>query len=314
MVFGAVVAVLLGVGLRAVVTSAAGLTPADLARFEDESGIDLPDAFGEVPFFLMWTRGDGGTYLALAADLDLDGPSHRLLSPRLRVSRLGFAVLIWLVAFGRVAWFPISLFFVVTAGLGLYGAMTARLAAVDRRAWWLLANPAVLIGYVGDSTEPLGLGLLLLAALATTTGTSAAAGTLLGGVRPSLFPATLAGRHPGAAATATGAVAVALFGLGRAVFPTDPAFPFRPPLAGYLTAIPAMAVPDLLVVVVVAVAAGATIVVGVRRHRGGVRWAWILSGVLVLALPDQSIDQATNLLRIAGILPVLWALGGAHHD
>ncbi len=309
MLFGAVAALLIGMGLRVTVTATAGLGPADLARFEAESGVDLPDGYAGTPFFLMWTRGDGATYLTLAADLDLDGPARRLLSPRLRVSRLGFAALIWLFAFGRVEWFPISLFALSAVGLAAYGALTGLLAAGDRRAWWLLANPAVLIGFVGDSTEPVGLGLLLGVALSSHATLTAVGGSLLGGVRPSLTPATLVARRPWVAASTSATVTAALAVAGRLAFPHDPPFPFRPPLMGYVEAVPTTPLPDLLVAVMVAAAAITTLILGLVRRSGTVRWGWVLGALVVLSLPVRSIDAATNLLRIAGFLPVLWALG-----
>ncbi len=311
MLFGALVALAVGLGLRFAVTTASDLGPADLARFEEASGIDLPDWYGDAPFFLMWTRGDGATYLTLATDLDLDGAAHRLRSPRLRVARLGFSTLLRLVAIGRIAWLPVAAFVVGSVGLATYGAMTATIALHDRRAWWLLANPAVLIGYVGDSTEPVGLALLLVAALAVSPLVAFAAGALLGGVRPSFAPATLAARRPWPAFLGTIAVAAIVGTWARSVFPADPGFPFRLPLVGYVEATGTTPLPDLVVAATVAAAATGTIVLGVRRHRGPRRWGWILGGLLILTLPPESVDDVVNLLRIAGFLPVLWVLEGA---
>ena len=221
---------------------------------------------------------------------------------------LGPADLVRFFALGRIEWLPVSLFVVSTLGLGAYGALTGRLASIDRRAWWLLLNPAVLIGYVGDSTEPLGLALLIAVAVASNPVLVGAGAALVGGVRPSVVPATLVGRRPWQAAIAGGAVAAGLLVLGRVVFPDDPPFPFRPPFVGYAEAAASTPLPDLVIAGIVAGAATVTLAIGVLRRSGAARWGWVLGALVVLTLPVRSIDAATNLLRVAGFLPVIWAV------
>ena len=69
-------AILAGLTWRLVFVTSQGFDGADLERFEAQPyGVDLPDAYRDVPFLLAWTRGDGQAYVALAADPWAQGPA-----------------------------------------------------------------------------------------------------------------------------------------------------------------------------------------------------------------------------------------------
>ena len=139
------------------------LGPADLQRFESLSGVDLPDAYGDLPFFLLWTRGDGQAYVTLASDLDLQGPAQRLLLPSYRYTRVGYAWMGRVFALGRVDLIPVGLMLVNLTALAGIGALTAKLVQLyGERSYLLLLNPGLYVGFATDTAEPLGLLLLIV--------------------------------------------------------------------------------------------------------------------------------------------------------
>ena len=144
MIILALITALTGLGFRSVLTARTDLGPTDLERFESQSGVDLPDVYGQMPFFLLWTRGDGQAYVTMAADLDVKGPTQNLLLPSYRYTRVGYAWFGRVAALGRVAWVPVGLMLVNLAALTAIGALTGRLVRLfGERAYVILLNPGL---------------------------------------------------------------------------------------------------------------------------------------------------------------------------
>ena len=169
--FVGVAVLIIGLGVRfaMVRTAEPPLSAADLARFEETYGLDLPTWYESTPFFLLWSRGDGQAFVALASDLDLSGPARELAVPVYRFSRAGYAWLGRLAALGRPGWVPVGLMMVNALALLAVGAMASVMA--QRRgpvSYMLAANPALYVGFASDTAEPLGIALLTAALVAST--------------------------------------------------------------------------------------------------------------------------------------------------
>jgi hypothetical protein len=318
MVYLAVIVVLIGVAFRWVITERADLSPADLQRFEAQSGIDLPDAYGDLPFFLLWTRGDGQAFVTLAADLTLDGPSQRLMVPSYRYGRVGYAWLGRIAALGRVDWIPIGLMAVNLVSLAGIAAITAKLVGrFGARAYLLVLNPGLYVGFARDTAEPAGVLLLLLAVVSGSAVVAGIAAGGLGTLRPSLaLGLPVRGRN---LLAVIGSSAV-LFGLVRAVAylniddTTTPIETIVPPLTGYLDVFTQEETHIVVGAIMLLVAVGATGIVGVFRRRGWVRFSWVANVALLLSMGAFVLNDPFNWTRAAVILPVLWALPRSSFD
>ena len=312
MIILALMTVLAGLGFRSVLTARTDLGPADLERFESRSGVDLPDAYGKTPFFLLWTRGDGQAYVTLAADLDLDGPAQHLLLPSYRYTRVGYAWLGRIVALGRVAWVPVGLMLVNLTALAAIGALTGRLVhRFGERAYLVLLNPGLYVGFATDTAEPLGLLLLMVAVVTGSVLLTGVASFALGTVRPSFgigLPAR--GRNLGVliGSVAGGALLIRLIALLAIQDNTTPIETLGLPFAGYWEIISTEPQTEAVGAALLLFAALTTAFVGGFRRSGAVRIAWLANAVLMLCLGPFVLNDPFNWTRAAAVLPVLWAL------
>ena len=180
----------------------------------------------------------------------------------------------------------------------LAGTLALAITLRDRigwRSWLLITNPALYLGFAGDTSEPLAA---LMLALAMSSGSLWAA-IALGVTRPTYLLA-LAGRWRLVVGGLGAAVALGMysfwrFGLsgttvggGRIGFPLAAYFE-NPSVAGWLLGVLAVV----------------TIVFGVR-HRD---WTWVAVGVFMLSFGSDVMPNPINAWRAAGLMPVIWAFG-----
>jgi hypothetical protein len=159
----------------------------------------------------------------------------------------------------------------------------------------IVLNPALYIGFAGDTSEPLGI-LLLVMGIATG---SWLAGAVLGVTQPTFLVAAW-GRWKVVLGGFVAAVLLALYGAivfgpalmvpdgGRIAFPLV-AYLDNPSPWGFL----------------LAGLAAITIAVGVRARD----WSWVIAGLFVLCFGNDVLRDPVNAWRVAGFLPVLWAFG-----
>lgn len=154
----------IGVVLTAVLARSVVADPyelEDLARFSAVSGLDLGPA---TEWFATGLNGDGATFAIVAADPLGRGEGQLLKVPSLRYSRFGYSWLAAAAALGReqLLLFGLSL-------IGLLSIVGVAWLAFDLRdamgewAWLLIINPFLYIGFVGDTSETLGIFLLAVA-------------------------------------------------------------------------------------------------------------------------------------------------------
>ena len=263
-----------------------------LAAMEDRWGLSVT---GVGRWFSAWTLGDGQAFAVIAADpLALDEVGQ-FGQPAYRFMRAGFGWLAWMGSLGREAWIPYGLALAgalaVAANFGLAAWLRPRLG---RSAWLLAFNPAVFIGFAGDTAE--GLGVLFLSLALVTGGRWAS--MLLGLTRPSYLVA-LAGRFRqmawGLAATAVLlGYGLVRFGFDLTQFGGRMTFPF----VGYVVDPAPMSI-------LIAVLALGTLIGGIRTRD----LSWVISGLFVLSLSRNVVADPVNAWRAAGMLPVLWAFG-----
>ncbi len=269
--------------------------PSDFLHYavlSDLTGID----FGDWPdIFYTGGGGDGEVFAVLAADPLGTGPSQLIPAVIYRFARVGFSWLAWTLSFGREglvlpALFLVGLVSVATVGF-LSGFWRQRLGA---KSWLLVLNPALFIGFVGDTAEPLGILLLVLA----FTGSGPLAAAALGITRPT-YATALLGRWRSLSVAVASGVAVVILAVqlfDAPIFGTlDGAFslPFiayfsQPSIGGFA----------------VLGAGVATLVAGLVRKD----LAWLASGLIVLVLGEGVTANPINAVRAVGMLPVLWAL------
>jgi hypothetical protein len=247
-------------------------------------------------WFSAWSVGDGQAYVLIALD-----PSGRKLAEEIpeagyRFARSGYGWAGFVVSFGQDDFVPQAL--AIVGGLAVLGVLLAAISLRDRvgpRVWLLVLNPALYIGFAGDTAEPLGI-LLLILGMATSSWLAAA---LLGVTRPTYLIA-LWGRWRAVAIGLAAVVLVALYGL--VVFGPGAMVPdagrLGLPLVGYLSE------PNLWGFALLA-SALVTVVLGVRARD----WGWLLAGVFVLCFGHLVAEDPINSWRAAGFLPVLWAFG-----
>lgn len=163
------------------------------------------------------------------------------------------------------------------------------------RSWLMVANPAVFIGFAGDTSEPMG-ALFLAIALATGSWLAAA---VLGVTRPT-FLVAMWGRWRHLVAGVAAAVALAVY--SSVAFGIDAIVPDSGRLGfPFWSYVEYASIWGILL----AVAALATVVVGVRRRD----WTWILAGVFTLCFGSDVLRDPVNAWRAVGFLPVMWAFG-----
>ena len=248
------------------------------------------------PWFSAWSIGDGQAFTVIAADPTGVKLSEEIKEAAYRYSRAGFGWLAAAASFGREAWIPYGMPIVGVVSLAAITWLAISLRGrLGPRIWILVLNPAIYLGFAGDTAEPLGV-LFLTYAIATGSVWVAAA---LGVTRPSYLVGLLEKwRQVGVGALATGTILTyGLIRFGAEDFLPDGGrvdIPFRAyfeysTLGGWL----------------VALAATATFAIGIRKRD----WAWIGSGVLIVCLGTDVTANPVNVWRAAGMIPVLWAFG-----
>ena len=286
-------AITLATGLA--VVRSVGARDSNLTHLDRVNNIAGTNIGPEQGWLAVGMNGDGATFAVVAADPFGRGPGETLRQPSFRYSRLGYPYLSAVLVFGQQE--------LVLIGLGVVGALAVAGAAfISERlshergwmAWLIVANPALVVGFLGNTAEPLSI-FLLSVALFTGSRLAAIAVAL---VRPS-YIVGLANHWR-----------LLLFGLVSALaikafwsWWFDEAFlsgtsNFDIPFRGVIES------PSVLGWIVV-LAGLATAVVGAKQRD----WGWILSGMMVISLAMVVVDTPINALRAAGMLPVLWAFG-----
>jgi hypothetical protein len=289
--FAALVAVVTALALRFWLTN-----PQDYLHYsvlEELTGID----FGTWPdVFYSGGGGDGEVFAVLAADPLGSGPSQLIPVVLHRFLRIGFAWLAWAFSLGQEQLVLPALFTVGLLAVSGVGFMSGFLRErLGLKSWALLISPAVYIGFIGDTVEPLGTLLLVLSL--TASGIWAAAA--LGISRPT-YAVALFGKWKLLSAVVAAVIVIRLlaFGLfgGSILESIDGSF-----------SLPFVAYFDHASVVGFLVLAGAVVTIGVGMIRRDL--AWVVAGMFVVVLGGPIIENPINAVRAAGMLPVLWAFG-----
>lgn len=309
----AVAVALLALAIRATVVADQEFSAVHLHRFERIYGIDLPEVYERLPFFLTWTRGDGQAFMALAADLDLNGPAQELAVPSYRFARVGYAWLARLAALGRVGLVPVGFLAVNLAAISILAIVATRLARIwGKRAFLILANPGLFVGVSTDTAEPLGALLTILALTSGTTGGVLATG--LAAVTRPTYLAVLSARMGGllrplitAATLVISLQIISLFAFGS--FGERPPETLVFPFTGYVKVWPTVRPAAAFGIGLLLVSASLTLAAGFRSF-GGRRLALILSGLLVVMFGPAVLQNPFNYLRAAALLPIIWAVPG----
>jgi hypothetical protein len=251
------------------------------------------------PWFSAWSLGDGQAYVLIALDPTGQKLAEEVPEPGYRYARAGYGWLGWLTSLGNDRLVPYALALIgATSMVGILIAAIVLRPLLGIRAWLLLMNPAIYIGFAGDTAEPLAALLLTLGLM---TGSWALA-LILGLTYPTYLVATW-GRWKMFLVGVATAVAVQIY-TSLAFGPpavTSATVRVGFPFVGYLDA-PSAAGFALC-------AAGlATIAIGARSRA----WAWVISGLFVLCFAADVLQFPTNAWRAAGFLPVLWAFAPRH--
>lgn len=264
-----------------------------VAVAEETYGFDVGEPG---PWFSAWSLGDGQAYAMIAVDPTGDKLAENVSEAGYRFARAGYGWLTWAFALGQTDLVPYA--FAVVGALSLVGVVLVAIRIrprVGARAWLLVLNPALFVGFAGDTSEPLGI---LMLAFAMAWGSWVAA-MFLGVTRPT-FLIGVWGRWrffvPGVVA-AGGLALYSLFAFGaEALVPTG----------GRLT-LPFLAFVEHSSIwgLTLALVATATVIAGIRARD----WSWALAGVLVLCFGSDVLRDPINAWRAAGFIPVLWAFG-----
>lgn len=290
----AVVLVLAVVSIRAARSDP--VVMGDLERFRSATQLDIGPS---LPFFGAGLDGDGQAFAAIASD-PLGRQEHfALFAPDYRYARSGFSWLGSMLVLGVDGLLLAGIAAVGLLSVGLVGYVAVReRERLGIKAWWLIANPALFIAVGGDTAESLAILLLVLALL----GGHVWSAVSLAVVRPSYLLALLDRRRLFIPAIGM-ALGFRLFWVLR----FDGVFSgfvgtLGLPFGGFI------AEPSVAGLVVTA-AAVVTIVIGVLNKS----WSWVLSGLLVVCLTSSVHLEPLIVIRVAGMLPVLWAFGPQRH-
>lgn len=264
-----------------------------IAGFEETYGVDVGEPG---PWLSAWALGDGQAYALIGVDPTGQTLAAEIPEAGYRFARAGYGWAVWAVSLGQSEFVPYALGIVGGLTVAAVMAMVIRLRPVlGTRVWLVVFNPALFIGLAADTSEPMGI-LLLVVALA---GGGWWAAGLLGVTRPT-FLVAMWGRWGQlalgvVAAVALGIYSLVVFGLeamipsaGRLGLPFYAYFE-HPGVWGFL----------------LAAAAIITVVVGVRTRD----WAWVLAGAFVLCFGAGVLRNPANAWRAAGFLSVLWGFG-----
>jgi hypothetical protein len=248
------------------------------------------------PWFTAWALGDGQAYALIAADPSGHKLADNVREAAYRYARAGYGWSAGAIVLGSQPRVPYALASVgVIALLATLGLATWLRVRMGPRAWWIVLNPALYLGFAGDTSEPMAIALLVVA-MAWDSWVAAA---LLGVTRPT-YLVSVWGRWrlvlPGLAAASI------LAGYSLLAFGSDAMIPSAGriglPFVAYLDHISLAGVALLAVALV-------TTIIGARRRE----WAWVLAGVFVLCFGDDVLRDPINAWRAAGFVPVLWAFG-----
>lgn len=287
--FAAVVVVTI-LGLRTIITNPGDL--ADLEHFESATATSIGP---KSAFFASGLDGDGATFTIVALDPLGRDKGHLLRNPSYRYMRFGYPWLAKGITLGVDDAILLGLTVVGMAAVGVTAFLASRLSeSRGPWAWLLVANPALILGALRDTAEPLGVTLLTLAILSG----SVWAGLALAFVRPTFLVAVAGRWRIFLIAGAVAGVSKLFWSWHFGESPLKGGFALDWPMAGVIAS------PTLLGWAVI-VSALITAAVGVIKRD----WAWMLSGVLVICLGQVVVDTPTNAVRAAGFLPVLWAFG-----
>lgn len=253
--------------------------------------------FGSPPkWFSAWAIGDGVVYAVIAADPSGGKLGVEIKEPGYRFARAGYGWAVGLVSLGNSEHIPYALALVGVMAMVATLVLAIRLRTqLGPKAWLLVLNPAIYLGFAGDTAEPLAT-LLLAISLATGSLWASAA---LGVTRPT-FLVSMTGRWRQLGAGAAGVVALGLYSLWRFGWEQmrAPGDVFDVPGLAYLR----HSTPAGWLLLLAAVA---TVAVGLRRRD----LSWVLTGLFVLSFGPQVTVNPINAWRAAGSIPVLWAFG-----
>ncbi len=269
-------------------------SPANLdyiAVVSANTGVD----FGAWPaWFYAGANGDAPIFAVFAADPFVQGPANLVLQTGYRFTMVGFSWLAAILSFGQSSLIFIAMSVIGAACVGAMAYITIRQRDhLGWPAWLLVANPALIVGFLGNTAEPLALLLLTLAFITTSSWST--------GFLAMVRPPYLTGVADMPRKLLIGLVVAGVFRVGGAwLVGTSPfegtAVALGLPFVGFLET------PSLLGGLVLA-SALATVFLGIRRKS----WSWVLSGLLVLMMSATVYDTPVNAVRAAGVLPVLWA-------
>ncbi len=260
-----------------------------IAGFEETYGVDVGDPG---PWFSAWALGDGQAYALIGVDPTGEVLAAEIREAGYRFARAGYGWTVWAVSLGRAEAVPYAL--AVVGALSLAGVAIVAIRLRPRlgpRSWLIVLNPALYIGFAADTSEPMGI-LLLVSVLAS--GGWWAAG-LLGVTRPS-FLVTLWGRWRHLAFGVAAAVALAVYSFvafgAEAMVPSGGRLGL--PLHAYLEH------PSVWGFLLAAVAI-ATLAFGVKARD----WSWVLAAMFILCVGLDVLRDPINAWRASGFLPVL---------
>lgn len=248
------------------------------------------------PWFSAWSLGDGQAYVLIALDPSGNKLAEEIPEAGYRFARAGYGWSGWAASLGRADLVPYSLALVGALCLAGVLAVAVRMRSVlGPRSWLMVLNPALFIGFAGDTSEPMGILFLAIA----IAGGSWVATLLLGVSRPTFLVGLwerwrllLLG---GAAAAALALYSLVAFGF-EALIPSGGRLSL--PLLAYIDYPSSWGV-------LLAMAAIATLSIGVLRRD----WSWILAGLFVLCFGSDVLRDPVNAWRAAGFLSVMWAFG-----
>jgi len=308
----ALLSITLGVVFRLQFVERSGFGPEDLAYYERVSyGVDLPDHYGDTPYWLAWSRGDGQAYVTLAGDPWAEGPVLGLAAGLYRYARIGYAWAALALTFGQLELIPYGLFAVSMLSLGILGWVVGRnLHRWGPRSLILLVVPGALIAAASDTAEAFGLALSTLAVTTPMPGAVAAA-LALGVVRPD-FATTLflRGRR---SLWLIGACAVAAIGvraLGLSLGLENPGINHNLtwPFVGYFAVLDIQLPVERIVTFGLLAIATVTVIQGISNERNWRRLALLSTGMFVLLFAPVVLDDFANSLRAAASLSLIWAI------
>ncbi len=264
-----------------------------IAGFEEEYRVEVGRPG---PWFSAWSLGDGQAYAAIGID-----PTGQTLAAVVdetgyRFARAGYGWAVWATSLGQATLVPYAL--AVVGALALLAALAVAIRvrpSLGPRAWLIVVNPALFIGFAHDTSEPMGIALLA----AGFAGAAWWLSGILGVTRPT-FLVALWGRWRQLALGAFTFVALSIY--STLAFGVDAMIPdggrLGAPLYAYIVH------PSVWGLLLGGIAV-VTLLIGVKEKD----WIWVLVGTFVLCFGTDVLRDPINAWRAAGLLPVVWAFG-----